>query len=107
MGSSWRERGRYQATTQEATRDSGKSARLARMIGTSSPTTIPGQVRATRVFQLLGEHIARFEVGYQQNVGLSEDRRLQRFTGQPLLKLKEPSVNPTALGHLAGYQMTS
>src|SRR5258707_13356000 len=38
-----------------------------------------GQVRATEIFQLLGEHIARFEVRHKQDVSISGDGRFQLF----------------------------
>ena len=36
-----------------------------------------GKLRAAQVFKLLGEHVAAFEIGNDENVGLAGDRRNQ------------------------------
>ena len=36
-----------------------------------------GKLRAAEVFKLLGEHVAAFEIGHDENVGLTCNRRVE------------------------------
>ena len=45
------------------------------MIGTRAPSTSPAPSAPAKIDQLLGQHVAGFEIGHEQDVGLARDRR--------------------------------
>ena len=49
------------------------SARLVNTIGTVAPTTMAAALRVGQIFELLGEHLARFEIWHDENVGAPRD----------------------------------
>ena len=51
------------------------SARLVRMIGHSGAEDEAGAVRIGEESELLGEHVAGFEIRDEQNVGIAGNRR--------------------------------
>ena len=51
------------------------SARLVRMIGTRAPSTMPATSASARYSSLLRQHVAGFEIGHDENVGLPGHRR--------------------------------
>ncbi len=63
------------ATAVEAVRVCAESARLVSTIGTARPEHDAGRERVGEILQLLGEHVAGFDVGHQQDVGLAGDRQ--------------------------------
>ena len=63
------------ATAADASRVRGLSARLVNMIGNPGTEYDAGGIGIRHVGQLLGQHVARFQVGYEENVGLACDRR--------------------------------
>ena len=54
-------------------RDRTVSARDVRMIGTRAPRTMPARVGLRHERQVLGQHVAGFEIGHHQNLGTSGD----------------------------------
>ena len=52
-----------------------ESAREVRMIGTRAPSTIPAASALARKIEVLGEHVAGFEIGHDEDLGAAGDRR--------------------------------
>ena len=63
------------ATPQLAMRDRTLSARLVRMIGHARAEHEAGAVGVGQEAELLGEDVAGFEIGREQDVGIAGDRR--------------------------------
>ena len=52
-----------------------ESAREVRMIGTRAPSTMPAASALARKVEVLGQHVAGFEIGHDQDLRPARDRR--------------------------------
>ena len=50
-----------------------ESAREVSTIGTRAPSTMPGRVRLGEKDEVLGQHVAGFEIGHDQDLGAAGD----------------------------------
>ena len=76
---------RSTASAQENNRVCGVSARLVSITGTRAPITRPGRLRSGHEGELLVHHVAGFDVGRDEDIGLAGDRRLHAFDPRRLL----------------------
>ena len=69
-----------------------------------------GQLRATEIFKLLGEHVATFEIGNDEDIGLSSDGRVELLDAGGLFAnrgiegerpVEDAAGDLSAVGHLA------
>ena len=72
------------ATAHEAMRVRKLSARDVNMTGTRAPSTMPAASALEMKCQILREHVAGFEVGHDQYLRLSCDRRLDALDARRL-----------------------
>ncbi len=72
------------ATAQDAMRVRTLSAREVNMTGTRAPSTMPAASASGKERQVLGEHVAGFEIGHDQDLGLARDRRLDALDARRL-----------------------
>ncbi len=86
------------------------SARLVSMIGTRAPRTTPGHFRVGEIFELLGQHVAGFEIGRDEDVGAPRDRRDDALGARRLQRhrvvereraVEDAADDLAAIGHLA------
>ena len=85
-------------------------AREVRMIGTRAPSTSAGRVGPRQEGEILGQHVAGFEVGHDQDLRSAGDWRvdaldLRRLRIDRIVERERPVQHPAgdlaSLGHLA------